>query len=99
MAATSSKRVLSQTALQLTFGMPPAKKGPGFRQISIWSYSSSSSATESTESIDIPEEFDSVEALIFCGFESDSAQTIFQQWEASENSGLPYSKPDSAVFD
>ncbi|KAK2741952.1 hypothetical protein CKAH01_01379 [Colletotrichum kahawae] len=57
---------------------PPSKRGPGFRTISAASYSSSS--TSSDESVDIPEDLNSKEFLVFAGFSEEKAAAIFQRW-------------------
>lgn len=59
--------------------LSPPKRGPSWRQISI--YSSSSSSNDSIV-IEIPEALDSLETLIWCGFDEDIASTfIVPEWE------------------
>ncbi|KAI3395420.1 hypothetical protein diail_1349 [Diaporthe ilicicola] len=57
---------------------PPAKRGASWRQISIYS----SSSSDDSSIINIPETLDSLETLIFCGFDDEPASTlIIPEWE------------------
>ncbi|POS77274.1 hypothetical protein DHEL01_v204325 [Diaporthe helianthi] len=57
---------------------PPAKRGSSWRQISIYS----SSSSDDSIIIDVPETLDSLETLIFCGFDEEQASTfIVPEWK------------------
>lgn len=93
-----SSQVLSPASEALLLNSPPATRGPGFRAISVASYSSTSSsdsnATSSgnaassgsdsnAESVEIPEDLNSLQFLQFAGFSETAASLIWHSWSSA----------------
>ncbi|KAK0644127.1 hypothetical protein B0T16DRAFT_392530 [Cercophora newfieldiana] len=83
MSSSSQTRVLTPTsaiiAITRSSSAPPPKRG--FSTISRGSYSSSSSASDHHDVVEIPEVLNSQETLEFFGFQADVAKTIFESWQ------------------
>lgn len=71
-----STRAFSQTSLDLDT-RPSIRSGPGFRTVSVSSYSSSSS----DESVEVPEDRNSLGYLLFAGCDDTAAREIWQAWQ------------------
>ncbi|KAK1707141.1 hypothetical protein CaCOL14_008510 [Colletotrichum acutatum] len=70
-------RTFSKSSLAKLAYFPPSKRGPGFRTISMASYSSSSS---SEDSVEVPNDLNSKEILLFSGFDDEIADMIWRHW-------------------
>lgn len=78
-------RTFSETSLALTARLPPAKRGTGYRTVSVKSYSSSSSSATDDETVEIPTDLNSREVLEFLGFDDAVGNEIFANWQASQD--------------
>ena len=60
--------------------LPAAKRGYGFRNVSVASYSSSTSSSD--ESVEVPDDLNSLQFLLFAGLADNVAREIWQAWLA-----------------
>lgn len=68
----------------MTAHLPEAKRGPGFRTVSVSSYSSSASSVD--EYIEVPKDLNSLEFLTFAGFTNETARVIYDRWLSLDQS-------------
>lgn len=90
-----STRTFSETTMAMTAHLPPAKRGPGFRTVSVSSYSSSSASSD--ESVEIPEDLNSYQFLVFAGFTDETARIIYNRWLNWDNATIGSYVYDFAV--
>lgn len=82
----------SISSLDFLDAFPPSEVGPGFRAVPRSSYSRY--LVPSNEIIDIPDDLNSLQFLLFAGFDEQIAQVIYQAWQIS--SGDDYWVVDEA---
>lgn len=89
-------RTFSQTSLGVIKDLPPAKRGAGFRTVSVLSYSSSS--TSSDETVEVPYDLNSRELLEFFGFQEPVIDEIWPAWQARDLDGFEDWVIDAALY-